>query len=314
MEETKTKTVKLSAYVIDNDDMGKKHSDLYDNLVEKLSQNQNADARRMKLNEKSTEEDLLSDFALNATNVYGVIWRIAPTKEMPHIPADFFKNAKISRDALNDKDKEEETGVSCKSIHYFVMNKKYLVTDYPKSRVKSLQVYLNWLLEPYKTSDVIYSFTPKVKSSESTPLREIRSIVIGENTTVKVSQKQENDKQDDKSATMKVLQIAQDKLMSMIAEDKYLKDIVDKNIVQAQLVLKIRKPNKKEEADFENILGSTMKPIGDTDGITFKLKNGKTIKGSTILVTKDVEIELTEDGLISEKALMLEMLDFLKRL
>ena len=113
---------------------------------------------------------------------------------------------------------------------------------------------------------------------------------------------------------MKVLQIAQDKLMSMIAEDKYLKDIVDKNIVQAQLVLKIRKPNKKEEADFENILGSTMKPIGDTDDITFKLKNGKTIKGSTILVTKEVEIELTEDGLISEKALMLEMLDFLKRL
>ena len=50
MEEVKNKSIKLTAYVIDNDEIGKKYSSLYDNLVVKLSQNQDADARRMKLN------------------------------------------------------------------------------------------------------------------------------------------------------------------------------------------------------------------------------------------------------------------------
>ena len=125
---------------------------------------------------------------------------------------------------------------------------------------------------------------------------------------------QKDDSQNNRGAAMKVLQVAQDKLMSMLSEDKYLKDIVDKNIVQAQLVLKIRKPKKKEEADYENILGTTMKPIADTDGITFQLKNGKPVKGSTIMLTKDADVELTSDGLISEKALMFELLAYLREL
>ena len=157
----------MTAYGIDNDDIGKKYSTLYDNLVAKLSQNQDADARRMKLNEKSSEEDLLSDFAINVNSVYGVMWRLVPSKELPKIPSDYFKQTKISRDALNEKKKEEEhignkqekdnttTELACKSTHYFVMNHHYLVSDLPQSRIKSLQVYLNWLLTPYKTDDVI---------------------------------------------------------------------------------------------------------------------------------------------------------------
>lgn len=328
MEEVKNKPIKLTAYVIDNDEMGRKYSSLYNNLVNKLSQNQDADARRMKLNEKSSEEDLLSDFAINANSVYGVMWRLVPSKELPKIPSDYFKQTKISRDALSEKKEEEELEgskgekgnntleLACKSMHYFVMNQNYLVSDLPQSRIKSLQVYLNWLLAPYKTDDVIYSFTPKVKSTGDIPLREIKSIVIGEDTTLNVVPHKKNDdsSQESRGTAMKVLQVAQDKLMSMLSEDKYLKDIVDKNIIQAQLVLKIRKPKKKEEADFENILGATMKPIADTDGITFQLKNGKPVKGSTIMVTKNVEVELTSDGLLSEKALFLELLTFLREL
>ena len=328
MEEVKNKSIKLTAYVIDNDEIGKKYSSLYDNLVVKLSQNQDADARRMKLNEKSSEEDLLSDFAVRSNSVYGVMWRIVPSNELPKIPSDFFKQTTISRDALNEKKKEEDQSenkqekdnavkeLACKSTHYFVLNQHYLVSDLPLSRIKSLQVYLNWLLTPYKTDDVIYSFTPKVKSTGNIYLRDIKSIVIGDNTTLNVVPKkeQEDESQNNRDVAMKVLQVAQDKLMSMLSEDKYLKDIVDKNIVQAQLVLKIRKPKKKEETDYENILGTTMKPIADTDGITFQLKNGKLVKGSTIMVTKDVDVELTSDGLISEKALMFELLAFLREL
>lgn len=325
MGEVKNKPIKLTAYVIDNEEMGKKYSSLYANLVNKLSQNQDADTRRMKLNEKSSEEDLLSDFAINANSIYGVMWRLVPSKELPKIPSDYFKQTKISRDALNEKKKGEERKeekedsapeLACKSTHYFVMNHNYLVSDLPQSRIKSLQVYLNWLLAPYKTDDVIYSFTPKVKSTGDISLREIKSIVIGENTTLDVvTQKKKGDASPkSRGAAMKVLQVAQDKLMSMLSEDKYLRDIMDKKIIQAQLVLKIRKPKKKEEADFENILGVTMKPIADTDGITFQLKNGKPVKGSTIMVTKNVEVELTSDGLLSEKGLMLELLTFLREL
>ena len=63
----------------------------------------------------------------------------------------------------------------------FSLNKHFLVTNLPKSRIKSLQVYLNWLLEAVR-GDKLYKFTPKVKAPDSTQLSQISNIVFADPT------------------------------------------------------------------------------------------------------------------------------------
>lgn len=90
--------------------------------------------------------------------------------------------------------------------------------------------------------------------------------------------------------------------------------MLDKKILSAQLLVKFTKPRKMDEDDYEKLLGAYMKPIGDDDGITFKLKNGKKITGSNILRIKDIEVEMIDDTRISEPALIQEMESFLREL
>ena len=93
-----------------------------------------------------------------------------------------------------------------------------------------------------------------------------------------------------------------------------LQQLLDKKILSAQLLVKFTKPRKMEEEDYEKLLGAYMKPIGDDEGVTFKLKNGKSVKGTNILRTKDVEIEMIDEVRISENDLAQEMESFLREL
>lgn len=135
----------LQAYDIENEEIGKAYSDLQEKLKEKLEAREIADIRRMKLNPESPEEDLLSDFAITERYVFGVMWRISPAKEVPSIPEGLFKNPTIQIDDIQEQ--EKRISLICKDHYYFSLNKHFLVTNLPKSRIKSLQVYLNWLLE-----------------------------------------------------------------------------------------------------------------------------------------------------------------------
>ena len=95
-------------------------------------------------------------------------------------------------------------------------------------------------------------------------------------------------------------------------ENKDLKQILDEEIVSAELVLKIsKKKNKAKET--EKALSSFLKPISDTDGIELKTKNGR-VTAADIFKTKLVSIELTESKHISELQLFQEMEKFLSEL
>ena len=283
----------LQAYDIENEEIGKAYSDLQEKLKEKLEAREIADIRRMKLNPESPEEDLLSDFAITERYVFGVMWRISPAKEVPSIPEGLFKNPTIQIDDIQEQ--EKRISLICKDHYYFSLNKHFLVTNLPKSRIKSLQVYLNWLLEAVR-GDKLYKFTPKVKAPDSTQLSQGK----------KKEEKIEN--------AIKVFKCAEDLLKKIVEEIPDFQQMLDNKILSAQLLVKFTKPRKMEEEDYEKLLGAYMKPISDADGVTFKLKNGKKITGSNILRTKNVEIEMIDDVRISEPALIQEMEEFLREL
>lgn len=297
----------MQAYDIENEEIGKAYSDLQEQLRMKLSAGEIADTRRMKLNVDSPEEDLLSDFALARHYIFGVMWRISPAKEVPSIPEGLFKNQTIQIDDIQDK--EKNVSLVCKDHYYFSLNNYFLVTNLPKSRIKSLQTYLNWLLEAIR-GDKLYKLTPKVKAPDNMRLSEIRNIVFTD-PAKKAKGKKEKPKEVN---AFKVFKFAEDFLKNIVEEIPDLQEMLDKKILSAQLLVKFTKPRKMEEEDYEKLLGAYMKPIGDDDGVTFNLKSGKKITGSNILRVKDVEIEMIDDVRISEPALVQEMEDFLREL
>lgn len=297
----------LQAYDIENEEIGKAYSDLQEKLKEKLEAREIADIRRMKLNPESPEEDLLSDFAITERYVFGVMWRISPAKEVPSIPEGLFKNPTIQIDDIQEQ--EKRISLICKDHYYFSLNKHFLVTNLPKSRIKSLQVYLNWLLEAVR-GDKLYKFTPKVKTPDSTQLSQISNIVFAD-PTKKLKGKKKEEKIEN---AIKVFKCAEDLLKKIVEEIPDFQQMLDNKILSAQLLVKFTKPRKMEEEDYEKLLGAYMKPISDADGVTFKLKNGKKITGSNILRTKNVEIEMIDDVRISEPALIQEMEEFLREL
>ena len=302
------KKITLQAYDIENEEMGKAFSDLHERLRAKLEVREIADSRRMRLNADSPEEDLLSDFAITERYVFGVMWRIAPAKEVPSIPEGLFKNPTIQIGEIQEQ--ENKISLVCKEHYYFSLNNNFLVTNLPKSRIKSLQVYLNWLLEAVR-GDKLYKLTPKVKAPDNTRLSDISNIVF-----VDPAKKAKGKKKEEPKAvnSFKVFKFAEDLLKNVVEEIPDLQQMLDNKILSAQLLVKFTKPRKMEEEDYERLLGAYMKPIADDDGVTFKLKNGKKITGSHILRTKSVEIEKIDEIRISEPALIQEMEQFLREL
>lgn len=301
------KKITLQAYDIENEEIGKAYSDLQEKLRDKLGTGEIADVRRLKLNVDSPEEDLLSDFAITERYVFGVMWRISPAKEVPSIPEGLFKNTTIQIDEIQEQ--EKNVSLICKDHYYFSLNKHFLVTNLPKSRIKSLQVYLNWLLEAVR-GDKLYKLTPKVKAPDSTRLSEISNIVFAD-PAKKLKGKKKEEKAEN---AIKVFKCAEDLLAKLVGELPDIQQMIDNKILSAQLLVKFSKPRKMEEEDYEKLLGAYMKPICDADGVTFKLKNGKKITGSNILRTKGVEIEMIDPVRISEPALIQEMEEFLREL
>ncbi len=305
--EYKKKKMILQAYDIENEEIGRAYSDLQELLRKKLEAGEIADVRRMKLNVDSPEEDLLSDFALAQQYIFGVMWRISPAKEVPSIPEGLFQNQTIQIGDIQEK--EKNVLLVCKDHYYFALNNYFLVTNLPKSRIKSLQIYLNWLLEAVR-GDKLYKLTPKVKAPDNTRLSEIRNIVFAD-PAKKAKEKKGEPKEEN---AFKVFKFAEDFLKNIVEEIPDLQEMLDKKILSAQLLVKFTKPRKMDEEDYEKLLGAYMKPIGDDEGVTFRLKNGKKITGSNILRVKDVEIEMIDDTRISERDLAQEMEKFLREL
>lgn len=292
------KNITLLACDIENGEISKNNSDLYKKLKIKLEdKNLNAEVRRMKLNSNSEEEDLLSDFAISEFYIYGVMFRIAPAKESPSIPDDLFKHNIIKINEI--KNQEQNSNLICKDHYYFALNKSVLVTSLPKSKIKTLQTYLNWLLN---ATD--YKITPKVKSPDEIKLGEIRKIEFKDsksNTGIEEINK------------ASIIKMGINKIKDLLVDVPSLSSMFDERIISAKLLLKFSdKPKNMIEEDYAKLLGYMMKPISDDDGITIKLKNGKKISGSNIVYTKVVSIEKIDDFKISEQELLQEMIRFLK--
>ena len=303
----KPKNVKLRAFRIENDDPKKSNSGLLALLQAKLEASKVKD-RKMLLNQDDPrkEEDLICDYSpQNKDFLSGTILRIMASSDLPSIPDNLFDKAKI---VINDLD---ELAVGSSSVYkdhyYFLLNNNYVIISLLGTTITRFQTYINWYLNPERGS-TLFQFTPLTVLHESIKMEDLRSIKVQD--PIVSSEQGKNSEVGSK----KIKDISRDFILQFIQDVKGLKDIELDKIISAELLIKFKKPKGMDKEEYQKILGAYMKPISDTDNVIFIPKKGSAIKGSEILKEKNVDIELTESGKLSEPQLLQEMEKFLSEI
>lgn len=295
------KAVKLRAFKITISNFADNQSKLFGLLSSKLTESAAKD-RRMLLNEHDPdkEEDLICDYQNGHDTVFGAVLRIRNSENIPAIPDDIFEGNTIHLEQLDGFD--VNSSVFYKNHYYFLISNDYLIVNLKgQSTITHFQTYINWLLGEER-GDELYEFTPVVKEVPDLQLNDINRIKI----------------QDPARKETDAFDLTETKKLSFGYLSHLLKDVASldevklSEVVSAELLIKFKKPKKMTQEDYQNSFGAYLKPIADTENVTFYPKKGAPINGSDILAIKDVSIEETDSGKISEPQLRQEMERYLR--
>lgn len=311
----KNKNIKLRAFSLKNIDLKHNETNLLPLLCGKLTDSVMND-RRLLINpdDPQREEDLIANFDLHMKGnecimVAGTMLRIASVDDTPNITDDILNKEKVDIETLESI--KSDSKVIYKSHYYFAVNNEHLVVSLPSNRpISAYQTYINEYLKDVR-EDILYEFTPLLTKSEKVRFDDVKSIKIG-SKDYPICGNSHLETDTSPFWVKKVKNVARNVLKELMEESKDLKQILDEEIVSAELVLKISKKKNKAKEN-EKALSAFLKPVSDTDGIELITKNGK-VAADNILKTKSVSIELTESKHISEAQLFQEMEKFLNEL
>lgn len=307
---SKIKNVKLRAFSISNYEIDKKDSGLMELLNSTLSGSIAKD-RKMRLNpdDPQNEEDLISDYSSrNNICVEGAVLRIASSGDIPNIPDDYLDKEKIT---IMDLDSIKlQSSIVYKTHYYFSLNNTHLVTNLQGNiPIKRFETYINWFLEDVRGGQ-FFELIPCTIPTPETKLSDLTNMVFKNNTV--------GDTFETKSQAAfvksKVGNLGAELLRLFINDTEKLQMLKDAQIISAELLIKFSKPSKMKKEDYEKLMGLYLKPFAETDDVVFTTKKGIKVKGSDILRTKVVNIELTDSNKISEPQLFQEMEKFLREL
>jgi len=297
------KTITLRAFRIENNDITQSTVDVKE-LLEARLESTTVEARRMLLNNNDSEEDLICDYLLSTHFVFAAVLRIKPRGDVPNIPDNLFNGNKFVISTLDEL--EIDSSLVYKDHFYFLLNNEYVVTNLPRTTgIIRLQTYINYVLEDER-EDSLYELTPLVQETPEYKLRDLERIKIQDPN---ISVIEDNIREESQKTSLSLSMLTG--LLSSVKDiDSHRLD----QIVSAELLLKFKKPREMSQDDYQRALGAYMKPITETENVTFYPKKGIPVKGSDILKTKSVDVELTQSGKLSEQHLKQEMERFLKEL
>lgn len=184
------------------------------------------------------------------------------------------------------------------------MDDKHLITNLPTNKtITRLQTYVNFLL-----SSEDFELTPIIISSPENKLSDLKRITVKNPFTDTLKKNRTENK------SIRIDKNLFEIVKGLFKDTQNLDDVDLSQIISAELILKLTKPRRMSEEEYQRLYGAYLKPISDIDNISFKDKNGKQIKGKDVLKTKNVDIEITETGELVEPQLNQEMIKFLNEL
>ncbi|MGJ7972662.1 hypothetical protein [Providencia hangzhouensis] len=321
----KPKAVKLRAFKIENHDVSKSVSPAKQQVITKLTGTSTVKERCMILNSEDPkkEQDLISYYQTSETSnsVFCNMMRVTPSEGVEKIPDLLFEKPSFTMSDLQNAD--IDTSVICKNHFYFCMNDKFLVTNLPLNKtISSLQTYICWL-----ANNELIEFTPMIVKNKQTQLKDLELMSIRDPSPIMQTDSgneitEENQEKsakgtaiatsEEKNTKIKLTTSVINAIKAVMPSLPNLKEIVDNQIVSAELLIKFNKPRSMDEEDYARILGATLKPVSDLDNIVFKRKDGRRdVKGKDLLKIKNVLIDVTESGKLVDQKVFQEMSKYL---
>jgi hypothetical protein len=300
--------IKLRAFEIENKNIGKISSGLLVDLQEKLKASTTASERRMVLNaeEDKPEEDLISYHITSSQVQFCTMLRIKPGKDVQHINEKLFNKPSFTISELHN------TAVDATAIYkehyYFGVSGDFLVTNLPGNiTITRLQTYLNWYLQK------LYEISPIISQEASKNLSSVRSITVVDPVNESAIRSLKIDER--QRSVFNLPSLALEKVKGMLVDAKSLTDIELANLISAKLVIEFNKPKKSDSEEVKKAYAALLKPISDLDHVQIQTRDRKQHKkGSDILRTKTVDIDLTQNGRINENTLIQAMAFFINEL
>ena len=305
------KKIKLRAFEINNKNIGKSSSGLMQNLQDKLKASLTASERRMTLNaeEEKPEEDLISYHTFSSNVQFCTMLRITPGKDVQHINDNLFSKPSFTISDLYST--VVDATAIYKEHYYFGVSGDFLVTNLPGNiTVTRLQTYLNWYL------DKLYERSPIISPSVSKDLSSVKSITVVDPINERLIRNASVPATDDKGRSVFNLpMLALEKVKGMLVDTKNLTDLELANLISAKLVIEFNKPKKNDTESMKKAYAALLKPMSDLDHVQIKTRDNKNLKkGSDILKTKTVDIDVTDKGNINENTLIQAMAIFINEL
>lgn len=279
-------------------------------LNEKLEHTTSSQERMMPLSESTsdTEYDLCCTFKESVydqkTYLFGTMLRIKKAEDVGDIPEELLAKKKFDISSILTEKKGNNSFSEINSF-YFLMRGKHVVCTLQTNRtIKNFETYINWLLGTQKNQ-----LCPKLVKQGNLKISDVRDMTFGPTSSIITGTQ---------NGTMqKLIDIGVNALGPLIKigkDEAPFRDIKWENILTAKLILKFKKPGKITDDDFEKRYGAVLKRIENTDDVTITDKNGKKIKGSDIELRQEIEIDLTENGMLNEAMLESEMVKFINDL
>lgn len=301
----KNKSIELRAFSIKAQNLTSNSAEYLKDLLDKLQKTKVKD-RQMLINQDdpSGEQDLISNYSIqdeqDDKNLCATFMRMSPNAVDEHIDKKYFEENTFK---IEDISVNETKAVAQHKGHFYLcMNDKYLVTALlPKNTtIMRVQTYINWLL-----GISTLELTPIVEAPEGKKLSDLKLIKFSDPFC---------DEPDMFNETMCLPDKLTDFMSKLFLDADSLKNIDLKQIVSAELTLKLLKPKKMTNEDYQQKYGALIKPVSDLDNVIFKDNLGNKITGEKIQKIKSILIEQTDNGYISEQQLNTAMATFLREL
>ena len=187
----------------------------------------------------------------------------------------------------------------------FLFSKDKLILKSSRNiSISEISIYLNWLLSKnlskYANRNSVLMLKPHLKKGFD-PL-DVKSINIGNNVSIKGQETIET-----------LIQPLLNDFMEKIIQDKELKGLDPKNIINASVVLTFRKPPKDDVDGSRYVLQSVLDAVKSEDTKILD-KKGNIIKEDLIKETKETRIHCVSSDFPDEYELELKMREYIKEI
>lgn len=300
------KDVCLRAFRIGNASLTEDEVGFLNGLVERL-ENSCVRERQMPISDAdpNCEYDIISNYCVQDKrsmdrNLCATLMRVLPNGVDEHIENSYleentFRIEDISRTPIN--------GAALYKNHFYLcMNNQYLITAMlPRNfTITRVQTYINWLL-----GVSTFELVPFVTAPQDSRLSDLKEVVFSDPFC---------EQPDMFTERVHLTDTLKDFCLKLFRDVNSLQNMDINQIISAEMILKVTKPRDMSEDDYQNRYGAILKPVADLGNIYLKDKKGNVIRGDKIQKTKNVSIDTTSSGYISEQQLNTEMARFIREL